>query len=889
MCKTTEEQNFEELIKDLSQNHDWNTTYNYIASGLAESRNYGGELTPKIFHDHFYVSSEQHDEIKNNILNGTTNLTNNVLILTAHGGSGKSVFVHMLPYFWDTETKSNTINGDKILEVDFETIGDMRWYEKLLNAIKSFLDNDNKGDKEIKNKNAFTKIFIDFLDKCLNKEYKMNKLNSMLNISNILNDVKTAINNTFEVYNNIHYVFSTDVINPKYFIPEHMTSTISGVMLLLTLYIISKEVYLLENSQTITSPIYSKLSNKYFMIFDNVEVFDSVNVKEITKIIKTALNLIQEKLLLIDRKGYLCDYFRKCIKFICAMRTSTFNLTYETLHDGSTTTPDPYDVIELPYCSIFQQAILKKYNYLKQLDLQKSALYKNVELIIHFIFNKDAIQHNAKNKPGHEKEIVELNSNKALKLFVENNYVAFFNNDIRRSIYNLTTVFQQQYNFEIIRNLLNTKNKDDLNGARQIIFRQVFDRINQNVFSSFGFEEIDPLGGENKSSVTRLILAYLKWQKIAHPARDVTLKQLLDQVFYLKKNTPVIYETEKIADWIYTASNVVASRPLNLNITKDANHYDLISKKWSSLIKFSENLTKESLIDCITTFPSVDKKENLRVNNIPITHIKVSLTDAGKCVIDYVSVQFEFFSSRLNQNFKPLYCYIKSSDSENELKECLNSVYLAIKHYITGMLTTCPCYYNIKTPFYDGLCPYKNMSTKESQKDMIDCGYFMRLQETLAILRQTISYIDRYRLFVIRKNVNSNEIEQIILENIKKYSECYDFINKHDFLRDHVEIINKSHLNTSNNYLRQYYKKINEEHHSHEVDGINFYYYKTPNGEICDLLKLAINTRMEHLNKRTGDKTATKLSDIIFNAKQNNKLSLYELCKKIQSTLNNQE
>ena len=888
---STKESNFESKIKQEAKYNDWQTVYKYLASGLAAKRNYEGSLTAEIFYENFYVKSSEHivtqdTNTRKTVLDKIMSMhrnRNNVILLTAHGGSGKSIFVHLLPHLFKENSSRLDITKFQTVDIDFED-SSSHWWNKLLKDFNSFLSCDHE-NRKIENYHAFKSIFNYYLDSCIINYSTLSEMTTSETVINdVLKKIKTTIYKNIQICNAIHGIFTPEILG-TYESISNISATIQAVVLIFILFLISKDVYFHEkNVNKINDNIYSTLDQKYFIIFDNIEVFDTDGVKNIAKIIQDAHTLCHDKLMGIDNSRNLYNYFREKYTFICAMRTSTFNLTYETLHSGLETTGNTFEHIDLPYCDIFQHAILKKFNYLKKLHLENSALYKNLEIIINFIFNKDAVKKNEK-KVGNEQSIVDLNSNKALKVFIEKNYVAFFNNDIRRAIFNLTKILdREEKNTKIIENLLAENKKDDLNGARQIIFRQIFDQVQEEVFSEFGFEKINPKYGREKYSATRLILAYLKWQKIAYPKRRISLKDLLDQIFGVG-----LYDEKQIANWIYTISNIVACRPYGSELEKDAQHYELISQKWSSLIRFSKNLTKETLEEGINEYSAVDKKDNIRINGHTISNITVELTAAGKCAINYVSVQYEFFAARLDTPYQALYCYTDFSNPYSDLFNCIDDVFHAIEHYAKGMLGRCPCYYGNDQSIYNGACVYRDSNNSEDPKDIVVCGYFIRLQEILSILRQTISYLDRYRLHVIKSLANhnpaDNSAEIKLLLNIKKYCSIYDYIDREEYMKEKCDIIEKSHLNTNNHTLRNFYKYINNENHANLIDSKYYYYYKTKTGEIRDLLGLAIDVRLERLGHETKNKEAATLKAIYEISKEYDKLSLYDLCNKIKKHL----
>lgn len=886
----TNERKFIKEIKSRANRDDWNSVSEYLLSGLAAKRNYNGALTPEIFYKNFYalgINSNQVDyeltpqkAIKKIVV--ARQKQHNVLLLTAHGGSGKSIFIHLLPQLF--KEYNLPIDTDKtiVVDIDFEAYSSMNWWETFLAAFNNFITRDNK-TREISNLNLFWKILEKHLKRCVRKNSVIN-LNDRKRtaINAIFNKVLNQIQNNKSICNNPPLIFTTDTLGTPERLNEELNTTIEAVFILFIFMLISKDIYCIYKDASCLPSIfdYSNLVNNYFINFDNIEVYDTMGVKKIQDIIKETLLLCHDELMNIDNTGCLYNYFRQFYTVVCAMRTSTFSLSSEILYDGQNTTEE-YSAqhISISYNNFFQQAILKKFNYLKKLNLTKTALYKNIELIINFLFSKKTIQENEA-RLGKEEETIDSESNNLLKVFIEKNYVAFFNNDIRRAVVNLIRAFDCNDKSAIIKNLLRTNNTDDLNGARQIIFREVFNNVGRDVFAKFGFEQIPIKSRQEKYSVTRLILAYIKWHKIAFPQHQISLQEILAQALELHRYKETNYTVEHIADWIYTISNVVASKSHGISmINKDTNHYELISKKWSSLIKFDRNITKEGLYGAINQYFNVDKKDNIEIDEYNIQNIFVDLTPAGECAINYVSVQFEFFSCRLNATLLPLYCYTNFPESLQDLLDCLNDVYDSIDRYSRGMLTLCPCYYSKADSKYPSCCSYKN---KFNGRNIITCGYFIRLQEVYSLLRQTIAYIDRYRLHTISKHTDK-DIEINILENIKKYCELYDLTNNCSQFVDEQSVFDNSCLNTSNTILHNYFMRINNIY-GNIIEDSCYYFSRTGTK---NLLKLAIDTRLEYLGQVTDNEDAQQLKDRIFNVKQNKnsleKLSLYELCERIDN------
>lgn len=362
-------------------------------------------------------------------------------------------------------------------------------------------------------------------------------------------------------------------------------------------------------------------------------------------------------------------------------------------------TRNEYEELFLGNFDFASTALLLKKDYLNTHE-HNPILYNRVELLIKLLLDK-------KNE-------------KDTKNYITKNFFPLLNFSFR-NIINHTSSAIERYS-----DLLNELLKEDsafenerINGARAILLYTTFRHLKLQAFIKMGIEELD---GTQTHSNVRILLNYLYWYGFNNKSESIELRQVYNDLRY--------YFNNKI-----TFTNTV----MQLSVFNEA-----AADCFSNLIDFT-NLR----------FINALNKDDLSESELLI-----QITQSGKLFVEYYSIDFEFFNSRLRNYHGPLF----NVNDINKLNNLLKEVQNAIEHFVLAMLK------NGKNICID----YNSDSEKKFcnlGSNPFRCSLFTRIRQIVWCIANNIDYIDRYRLYCSYKYKNDLKLGKAI--NLS----CLNFIN----------------------------------------------------------------------------------------------------------------
>lgn len=726
------------LVKFIKTNMNQESfIFEYIRSGLSADINLNGRMTVDVFSKHFLVNRPAEEEQKYNNIVGQLfkDPLKNMLCVQSDGGSGKSVFLHTL--YKRDEKRSSKYNYTNIFfDLAYLHMNTLAKEELLFQRLKKEYRQMSLGDI------GGSQYHSEWRKNFLGKTEELRNVNLpddpyLFKLIEFQDELNSAIDSLLPKHDldDWYIGFSRRIHEMK----SQMQSKNVFFVIMLLLYILILD----------SRPTPSK-EERFVFIFDNIETYDNgENTYRIARFIQSCHSFIKATLLEIG----LRDNFFKKFTFVTVLRTSTF-VSFGSLQT-SIWGQNKY-IIHLKYVDFTVEALLKKLKFLEEIpSIKESVLYNSLFTLLSLLIPK--------------KEIVSyLTTGKddllEIKHYASHQLLPMFNNNFRNAMeYLYHAVFCSDYHVSIKEYLQDIdSNKlyysNAINGVRMIIFRYIFDEFKHNgYFRDIGFPD---LHGIEDHSMTRMVLAYLYWDNVSfcatHPDlahyKGVTLDKLVNTFRFF-------CEADKLYGILYG---------LSIYTKRNPQRWTAINA-WGNLLNYEtegtavdEDVLNQEIHTCITGASSTNAE-----------NIYVRLSSAGICFTRYFIRSFEFLQSR-NMNLeetKPLFLL----NEKGEIATCLSGIRVIINNCIEKLLSSCEKSCDLcKGSQSDCVFKNKHMSAS-NQFSIFSCSLFIRCQECIDLIRESMDYIDRFRVTIVM-NTHDHELNNMLLDQITTFYKLFDSV-----------------------------------------------------------------------------------------------------------------
>lgn len=728
------EKDYQGLIKCLEEHsNDSNFLEVYLKSGISDTDNrLYNYLENGIFEKEFYIPKHHNDdELFFSLIQDTTR---NVLVLQAHGGSGKTTYIKML--------EKRVSSQYECCHIDFGSIiSEINPYH----AVKKIILN--------KARKSLNKMLAPNETQVYTKNFEKNSF-KILEFMATHEEYQEAESIWKDVYNNI--------INPE---NVKVAEQINKVMRSLSFekigeYLSDSEGLLIIQMSClllVTLLLSNPIHQEHLIVFDNIEAINSLGLSSLSTIILRThrfLNGIYNDLEL--------DFCRK-INFIISVRTTT-NVCVDVPHNDTFWGMDGKYIHQLEYEDFCAEAILKKLKFLQiHPKLKETKLYQDLYLLCSLLCSQAVI-----NDCLDEKKAVETD----YRFFARERLAPFFGNNFRQVVAHLTPIVSQidlrDKIYELTIN--NNKNLDSditVNGAREILMHNIYKGfMKNNIFSYFGIEYIS---GDATHSMIRVLLTFLYWDKYRFICDNATTYPgaSLGKIIDIFSN---FYSNELMEEFIHL---IYKLSPFSRETTQGG---ALAISRWSYLIvinnRFNYNIEMSNISFMVNEYLS--NNDNYRHE---LRNIKVSISDAGFCFIANTANHFEFFNSRNEKIKYSLFMYEKEKNilsNEYDFQFVINENLITLRNYIDGMLDegVSICHYkkdNRECSYCDlEECINKNSENRIKENRIFLCSLYLRYIEVSEAVIDAINYVDRYRRHLWSK-FSDCEIDERILDLLKEY------------------------------------------------------------------------------------------------------------------------
>ena len=709
----------------------------FLFVGLAADRDFHGRMTPELFLKYFYVDRPDNEETKcvKIIRNLFESKTHNIMCIQSDGGSGKTVFIRSMSYRSQNSSRKRQKYTHNYIVFDLAST-------QKINMAKEYMlfQKFRKLYGKLSRDNEYSKKW---------RHTFISSISELKNISFVLNDI---ISEPIEFEKQLHTII--DIILPNQDISKWYIGYSNRLLALQEtgsniIFIIVLLLYLLALD---ARPV-SNIEERYVMVFDNIETYDNGNAtKWIANYIQGCHSYIRS---IFEELGKPDLFFQK-FTFIIVMRTSTmlpFGNQQSEIWDSRK------NIYRLEFFDFTINALLLKLKFLKTIpNIESSLLYKDILRIVTILVPIRVIDNFIETGEYNEEET---------RYFSSHCYLPLFNNNYRRAMhYIYSSVIDEDFH-DIIEQKIHDIDENRhsvynyaINSIRMIIFRQIFHHFEwYKIFDAFGFSN---LTGKEQHSITRVILSFLYWSEVKHCMNYSGSKYrgiLLNELINTFRN---FYSAEEISQVLYNLS-LYAKGDEKKKAALDA---------WGELIVY-ENLdyylNQIELTKVITgickgarTTVTLDKKK------IPTDNIYIKLSDAGMCFVQYYIRNYEFILSRSPKANEIAVLSLLRDDKEviTSLDTAYEIINNCISKLVEGGINVCELYGH--TNIY---CNYLRHSGNEDT-DLLSCALFTRYQECLDLIRDTIDYIDRYRILV-NVDYNDNDKNIYLLDYIMKFYMLY--------------------------------------------------------------------------------------------------------------------
>ena len=143
---------------------------------------------------------------------------------------------------------------------------------------------------------------------------------------------------------------------------------------------------------------------------------------------------------------------------------------------------------------------------------------------------------------------------------------------------------------------------------------------------------------------------------------------------------------------------------------------------------------------------------------------------AGECFTESFVRNYEFLSARYSEQDEKLALFaIKDKDTSIEK---ISHMYLVIKNCIDKLLLSC----EISCKLYRGTNEnFECIMNKDNPNiQLFSCSLFLRFQECMDLIRETIDYIDRYR--IVRYQYDKNDaFNEVLTKELTGFYNLYEY------------------------------------------------------------------------------------------------------------------
>ena len=498
-----------------------------------------------------------------------------------------------------------------------------------------------------------------------------------------------------------------------------------------------------------------KKENRYVIVFDNIETFDNGHMTmEISEYVQKCYGFIQKIYGELNAK----DTFNTKFTFIISMRTSTFlpfgNKQTNMWGGGKF-------IKRIEFFDFSVEALVKKLFFLKNLkNYADTFLFKTLYNVLSVMVPPNYIKNALEN--GSEIPRKE-------RYFTTFRYLPLFNNNYRRAMGYISDALTDDDTCELYTSYIGSLAEKYggeydylINGIRMMITRHIFDDLNVNGYlRTIGFPE---LSGEEEYSMTRMILEFLYWCEVKHylsnPNSDYKGVDLTKLIWVFKH----FCDEDRIANTLYN---------LSIYIKRNSDKANALYA-WAYLIYFNKldaDLSEEDFKSIIVSVYN-DPKKIIVVGGTELTpnQIRVKLSDAGMCFVQYYLRNLEFLMARNNQESEQGALF--TLDCYDGIAQYTDTVYKIIKNCIEKIIIggekVCKLY-----GFEKERCIYE---IKKESVDVLQCALFIRYQECMDMIREAIDYLDRFRLSYCMEDDIKNETNILLLKEIQKFYELYGYV-----------------------------------------------------------------------------------------------------------------
>jgi len=738
------------LIDYLQKNSEQESmVYDFLRSGVAADLNLNGRITSELFSEFFLVRRDVKEEenYTRTIQDVFRSTNHNMLCLQSDGGSGKSVFVHTMFQRLSESNRTNYNYNNVIFDlsnlhensVNKEALIFQRLKKEYRQMVRSYKNNIlfakqwlNSFSEVVKSLNEVVFGADDSLFRINQFQEELNKVITQISPEKELNE---------ENFEKWYFGFSKRIYKAKASVNE---SNILFIILL-TMYML-----ILKCKPQIDKP------DRYILVFDNIETYDNGELaKEIANYIHNCHSFIRK---IFGELGE-SDLFYTKFTFVFVIRTSTHanfgNLQTDIWSGGRY-------VKSIHFFDFSVEAMLRKLKFLTKLkDYKDTLLFQEIYLIASIIIPPSALNDCLEN--GFE-NIVKY------KHFTTHRLLPLFNNNYRKAIRYICDILTIEDTHNLISEKLKKANSmyDSLydysiNGVRMVIIRNIFNHLQENGYLDImGFSE---LTGNEEHSLTRTILSYLYWDEYKyvisnqkHTYKGVSLYTLINTFSYYCKSG-------NLSEILYGLS-MYAYKNHSKKVALEAWGYLLTYTNVN--IDLSEEEFKQIIMECY------GKRQNIiYLQNTPVSldKIYVKLSDAGMCFTQYYIRSFEFLlsRSRYDHNTPPLFML----KTEESIKLCIDDIYNIINNCINKLIGQCK---NVCTLYGYNKETCIHNEGKIHDLSILSCSLFLRYQECIDLIRESIDYIDRFRI-VYYNDFCDEVINNMLIDKISEYYGLYKILN----------------------------------------------------------------------------------------------------------------
>lgn len=735
---TSEKKKLPRLIEYLCSNeNDLEKAAEFLRSGPDAQNNFSEKLNPELFFTHFYVNApdDKNETVKNEFKKFLKQNNNYIFVLRGSAGSGKTVFLHKMLYDFNPSDKSNPYGP---VQIDFAvTASELR--NTVANCVrKAYCSLCVPNRAPYRNK----------LKEIAERIQQLNQEQSGYEIYRPLSKAMKALeppseNRSDEYERKASYWINQrseeayrqeneEAFHGRSMRGRAVSAQLDYLWELIALYILIR---------------YSNSHNeKLVIIFDNIE---ALTIND-ASIISRKLRALTEALSSIIN----IDNMKKFIKLIVLARTTT-EISIENGHVAGQRVGIAATETELKYYDFTALALLKKIYFMSNVAKMNiaSPFFSFCSLLAHVIIPSFHIENAISGiLPLDIKHIIH-------KYYTDKVLAPFFGFNFRCLIDTLSDILLDKKS--LASSLIYDPNGQvdvRINGARMIIIYEIFRRFAflDNVFENMG---VNSIFGIEKSSPTRIMLAYLYWDEYIERERLGRKKYLGMPIRRLVEHMQFSgLENDEIAKEIYAASAFSS----NDHSKKQALGY------WSNLIDIhliNEPLTLDNVSERIAN-------SNSDLMNTAL----IELAPAGLVFTQYAAVQFELFNARRasSENERKATSLFDLVDAKEETDDeysyvlIINDILADIENLLNNTFDvlnkSCK-----KTQETGNRCPINE------DQSFWRCSFYVHFQQMAWLITDCMDYIDRFRIYLVDISI-INDASAVALEHhykLLKLIECY--------------------------------------------------------------------------------------------------------------------